>query len=65
MIMPDTTYEILMERGRCLLSYGDDEYKDNDKYKYKIHKYTNKAYGVVPERPNMWHIFEKRIVQGY
>ena len=25
----------------------------------------NKAYGVVPERPNKWHIFEKRIVQGY
>ena len=64
MFMPDTTYEILMERGQCLLSY-DDEYKDNDKYKYKIHKYTNKAYGEVPERPNMWHILEKRIFQGY
>jgi len=30
-----------------------------------IHKYTNTAYGKVPERPNIWYIFEKRIVQGY
>ena len=38
------------------------------KYKFtntQIHKYTNTAYDEVPERPNMWHIFEKRIVQGY
>ena len=35
------------------------------KYKYKIHKYTNTAYDEVPERHNMWYIFEKRIVQGY
>ena len=38
------------------------------KYKYtntQIHKYTNTAYDEVPERPNMWHIFEKRIVQGH
>ena len=35
------------------------------KYEYKIHKYTNTAYDKVPERPNMWHIFEERIVQGY
>ena len=38
------------------------------KYKYantQIHKYTNTAYDEVPERPNMWYIFEKRIVQGY
>ena len=27
--------------------------------------YTNTAYDEVPERPNMWYIFEKRIVQGY
>ena len=38
------------------------EYK---KYKYKIHKYVNTAYDEVTERPNMWYIFEKRIVQGY
>ena len=31
----------------------------------EIHKYTNIAYDEVPERPNMWYIFEKRIVQGY
>ena len=35
------------------------------KYKHKIHKYTNTAYDEVPERPNMWHIFEKRSVQGH
>ena len=28
-------------------------------------KYTNKAYDEVPERSNMWYIFEKRIVQGH
>ena len=31
----------------------------------KIHKYTNTVYDKVPERPNKWHIFEKRVVQGY
>ena len=31
----------------------------------EIHKYTNTAYDEVPERPNMWYIFEKRNVQGY
>ena len=30
----------------------------------QIHKYTNTAYDEVPERPNMWYIYE-RIVQGY
>ena len=29
------------------------------------YKYTNTAYDEVPERPNMWYIFEKMIVQGY
>ena len=29
------------------------------------YKYTNTAYHKVPERPNMWYIFEKGIVQGY
>ena len=32
---------------------------------YKIHKYTNTAYDEVPERPNMWYIFEKGIAQGF
>ena len=31
----------------------------------QIQKYTNTVYDKVPERPNMWYIFEKRIVQGY
>ena len=31
----------------------------------QTHQYTNTAYDKVPERPNMWYIFEKRIVQGY
>ena len=31
----------------------------------QIHKYTITSYDEVPERPNMWYIFEKRIVQGY
>ena len=33
--MPDPSYEILPLRGGCLLSYGDDEYKDKDKDKQK------------------------------
>ena len=31
----------------------------------QIHKYTNTTYDEVPERPNMWYVFEKGIVQGY
>ena len=31
----------------------------------QIHKYTNTAYDELPERPNMWRIFEKKIFQGY
>ena len=31
----------------------------------QIHKYTNTAYDEVPERPNVWYIFEKSIVQRY
>ena len=26
---------------------------------------TQTAYHKMPDRPNMWYIFEKRIVQGY
>ena len=33
--------------------------------KIQIHKYTNTSYDEVTERPNMWYIFEKGIVQGY
>ena len=35
------------------------------KIKMNSLKYTNTAYDEVPKRPNMWYIFEKRIVQGY
>ena len=111
--MPDTSYEILPERGRCLLSYGDANTKTktntNTKYtntqikhmgqcqkdptcgiflkrglfkdiknyipmcqtrEYKntnmqICKYTNTAYDEMPQRPNIWHIFGKRIVEDY
>ena len=31
----------------------------------QIHKYTDTACAEVPERPNMWYIFAKRVVQGY
>ena len=37
----------------------------NTNTQIQIHKYTNRAYHKVPERPNMWYIFEKMIVQGY
>ena len=33
--------------------------------KIQIYKYTNAAYYELPETPNMCHILEKRIVQGY
>ena len=37
------------------------------KYKYtntQTHKHTNTAYDKLPEKPTMWYISEKRIVQG-
>ena len=37
----------------------------NTNTQIQIHKYTNTAYDEVPERPNIWYVFEKRIVQGY
>ena len=33
--------------------------------KIQILKYTNTANDEMPEKPNMWYIFEKKIVQGY
>ena len=35
------------------------------KYENTNTKFTNTVYDEVPERPNMWYIFEKRIVQGF
>ena len=64
----DPTGGILLKRGlfKDIKNYipicQTRKYK---KYKYKIHKCTNTAYGEVPERPNMWYIFEKRIIQWY
>ena len=62
-----------MKRGLCkdiknsIPMCQKRKYK-NTKYKYtkihKIHKYINTAYDELPERPNMWYIFEERIVQG-
>ena len=56
--MPNPSYEILPRGGRCLLSYGDDEYKykdkDKDKDKDEVHK-----------RHNICYIFEKQGNQGY
>ena len=48
--MPDPSYEILPQGGRCLLSYRDDEYKDKYKYKDK---------DKVHRRSNICYIFEK------
>ena len=64
----DPTFGIFLKRG---LFNGIKNYIPMCRtHKYKntnsqIHKYTNTAYEEVPERPNMWYIFEKRIVQGY
>ena len=35
------------------------------KYKNTNLEYTNTSFAEMPERSNMWYIFEKRIVQGY
>ena len=52
-------------------------FKDNKNHiplcqicKYKntntqIRKYTNTVNDKVPQRPNMWYIFERRFLQGY
>ena len=61
----DPTCGTFLKRGLFKGIKNDIPMCQTHKYKYKIHKYTNTAYDEVPERPNMWHIFEKRIVQGY
>ena len=56
-----------MKRGLCKDVKSGIPMCQKRKYKNtntKIHKYTNTAYDELPERPNMWYIFEKRIVQG-
>ena len=64
----DPTCGIFLKRGLFRGIKNDIHMCQTRKYKNpitQIHKYTNTAYGKVPERPNMWYIFEKRIVQGY
>ena len=34
-IMSDPSYDIFPKRGLCLLSYGDDKYKNKEKYNDK------------------------------
>ena len=43
--MPDPSYEILPQRRQCLLSNGDDEYKDKDKYNDKDKKKVPRRMG--------------------
>ena len=64
----DPTCGIFLKRGLFKDIKNDIPTCRTHKYKNinsQIHKYTNTAYDQVPERPNMWYIFEKRIVQGY
>ena len=64
----DPTCGIFLKRGLFKGIKNDIPMCQTQKYtntNTQIHKYTNTAYDEVPERPNMWYIFEKRIVQGY
>ena len=61
----DPTCGIFLKRG---LLNGIKNYIpmcQNRKYTNTNTKYTNTAYDEVPERPNMWYISEKKIVQWY
>ena len=55
MIMSDHSCDVLLKRGRCLMSYTDDKDKDTD----------DKDKDKVPKRPKKSYIFEKQGVQGY
>ena len=61
----DPTCGIFLKRGLFKDIKNDIPMCQTRKYKNTNTKYTNTAYGEMPERPNMWYIFEKRIVQGY
>ena len=64
----DPTCGTFLKRGLIKDLKNDTSLCRTHKYKNtntQIHKYTNTAYDEVPVRPNMWYIFEKRIVQGY
>ena len=64
----DSTCGIFLDRGLFKDIKNHIPMCRTHKYKNtntQIHKYTNTAYDEVPERPNMCHIFEKSIIQGY
>ena len=64
----DPTCGIFLKRGLFKGIKDDIPMCQTRKYKNtntQIHKYTNTAYDKVPDRPNMWYIFEERIVQRY
>ena len=61
----DPTCGIFLKENSSRISIIISPCAEHTNTKIQIHKYTNTAYEEVPERPNMWHIFEKRIVQGY
>ena len=61
----DSTCGIFLKRGLFGDIKNDILMCQTRNYKNTNIKYTNTAYDEVPERPNMWHIFEKRIVQGH
>ena len=63
----DQTCDIFLKRGLFQGIKNDIPMCETRNYKNantQIHKYINKAYDKVPERPNIWHIFEKRTVQA-
>ena len=61
----DPTCGIFLKRGLFKDNKNHIPMCQTCKYKNTNTKYTNTAYDEVPERPNKWYIFEKRIVQGY
>ena len=67
-ITGDPTCGIFLKRGLFRDTNYDVHMSQTRKYKNtntQIRKYTNTASDKVPQRPNMWYIFEKRIDQGY
>ena len=60
----EPTCGIFLNKGLFKVIKNDIPMSQTRKYKNTNTKYTNTAYDEVQERPNMWYIFEKRIVQG-